>query len=133
VALWCAFRISMPRGPYEFDHANIVGSFHLLCGMYQRPFFSIATLAFVGAGLAASIKDQEAMSMLVLAGIFALLFNGLMLFFYEGYLHERYANGIPTGRSNYTLNRYATVLALGWSAFALFVVGVVMLAKVAVN
>lgn len=58
-------------------------------------------------------------SLFLIAAIEALLFAGLMLFFYEHYMQATAA-----GPSNYSLNRYAVTLSLGVSAILTFMLAV---------
>lgn len=71
------------------------------------------------------------------AALYSLLFSGLLLFFYEGYIHGKYlgrdaspARGVyeKIGPSNYTLSKYALIISLGLSSVVLLVYGVVMTA-----
>ena len=123
---WGLFRISLANTTFEFDFDTAHATFTLMIGH----FVSIARLLMaVGFGMALASKYTHASSDVViccLAGaVYGLLFNVRILVFYEGYLHVRYPrNGMP-GQSNYTVSRYATILALGWSAVFLTLVGVI--------
>lgn len=126
LVLWGFFRISLANTTFEFDFDTAHATFSLMIGH----FVSIARLLMaVGFGMALASKYTHSSSDVIwvcLAGaVYGLLFNVRILVFYEGYLHVRYPrNGMP-GQSNYTVSRYATILALGWSAVFLTLVGVI--------
>jgi hypothetical protein len=126
LVLWAYFRVSLPNTTFEFDFDTAHATFSL---MIDR-FIGIArTIMAVGFGMALASKYTHASSDVViccLAGaIYGFLFNVYLVCRYETYLHLRYPrNGMP-GQSNYTVSRYATTLALGWSAMFLTLVGVI--------
>jgi hypothetical protein len=121
-------RFTLPAGPYEMDNGSgtAKGTFFPLLILYQAFFYVIAGLGLGGAFWNWHYDENMWPSMFLLAAAFyALVLNALLLFWYEGYLASRY----PNGTSNYTLNRYAVVMALGFSSLALFFAGVIWAAK----
>jgi hypothetical protein len=126
LVLWAFFRVSLSNTMFEFDFDAAHATFSLMLGH----FVSIARLLMaVGFGMALASKYTHASSDVIwvcLAGaIYGLLFNVYLCLRYESYLAVRYPhNGMP-GQSNYTVSRYATTLALGWSAVILTLMGVI--------
>lgn len=127
--LWFPFRLLLPRGPYEFDHgpANTMGSFFALLPHYTRFFYAIGVAGLGGAFYAQHSGFGWPAWCLLLAAADALLFNGFLVFFYESYLAARYPRSWnfnePPHPSNYTAGKYAWVMALGFSAVILLLVG----------
>ncbi len=123
--LWCLFRLTLPRGPLEFDHgpAGAIGTFFALMPHWTRLFLFIATVSIVSA----VILHCQGLGMpalcLLLAFVNALLFNGFLTLNYENYLATRYPRDGSQGVSSYTINKYALVLALGVSAVLLLLAG----------
>lgn len=131
----------MPAGPYEMDHGNgsNPGTFFPLLLVYHALFCVVTALSVFGAIEGWKLGEGAAAVVLLLAAYHALLFNGFLIFFYEAYMQGRYLGNHrqPDGRfagkpgpSNYTLNRYATVLALAFSAVALLLCGVARIVMV---
>lgn len=132
--LWIIFRISLPSGPFEMDHGNgaAKGTFFPILILYSALFYAIAGLGFYGSiwswRFASSLWPA---ALFLLSGIYALLFNGLLVLFYESYMHTKYV-GVQiilgqrierTGPSNYTITKYAMILALGFSSVLLLIAG----------
>lgn len=128
LVLFSILRVSLPRGPYEMDHGTIMGTFHLMLTIYQRFFYWIAAVSLIGGAASWYEGNWPALLCLMFSAFYALLFNGLLIYFYERYTANRYPRDGSMGTSNYTLNRYALILALGLSAFALMCCGMVSLA-----
>jgi hypothetical protein len=100
--------------------------------LYQFFFYIVAGLGLYGAYWNWQYDANLWPSLfLFAAALYALLFNGLVLLFYEGYLAQRYPGPSKTGVSSYTINRYALVLSLGISSVMLFVAGAMWVALVA--
>jgi hypothetical protein len=132
IVLWIALRLTFPAGPYEMDHGNgaAKGTFFPLLILYQVFFYVIAGLGLGGAFWNWNYDENMWPSMFLLAAAFyALLLNGLLLCWYEGYLHTRYPGPARIGVSNYTLNRYAANMALALSSLALFFAGAIWAAR----
>jgi hypothetical protein len=117
-AVLIALLLGMPNVKYEFDHGNGTkpGTFFPLLILYQVFFYFIAV---------DSLLCAKSNHLFVITAIEALLFNGLTVFFYESYLHNRYKSISLQGESNYSLLRYAIVLSLGFSAVVTFVTALV--------
>jgi hypothetical protein len=121
--LWCLFRLILPRGPFEMDHGQVMGSFSILMPYWTRLFFYIATVSLICAIIARGWDLNVPALCLLLAFVNALLFNGFLTLNYENYLATRYPRDGSQGVSSYTINKYALVLALGVSAVLLLLAG----------
>ena len=138
--LWLFFRLALPAGPYEMDHGNgsKPGTFFPLLILYQVFGYILIGLSLYGANWAFKYTGNlVACIVFLVAELCSLLFAGLLLYWYEGYLHNKYPgqDASPTrgmyekiGPSSYTLNKYALSLSLGFSSVALLVYGVVLTA-----
>jgi hypothetical protein len=127
--LWLIFRLALPAGPYEMDHGGKEGAFfpHLI--MYSVFGYVQVALGIGGAVYGASLgRDWHPGFILLLAASCALLWVGLMAFFFEGYMTERYPGKGKLAKSNYSIGKYAAVLSLGFSSFALLIIGGMWLA-----
>jgi hypothetical protein len=134
VTLWILLRFTLPAGPYEMDHGHgsAKGTFFPLLILYQAFFYILAGLALFGAHWNWQYNDNLWPSLfLCVAALYALLFNGFVLFFYEGYLTTKYPGPTRPGVSSYTISRYALVLSLGFSSVGLFVAGAAWVALLA--
>lgn len=130
--LWIGFRVLLPPGPYEFDFdPQVRGTFISILPFYQRLFWVIALIGVAGAVTDYVEGFGWAALLLLLAAIYAFLFNGVMVYFYEVYLHSRYPRDGSQPRSNYTLGRYSLILSLGFSAVVLLLAGVIYTAWLA--
>lgn len=122
-AIWIGLRLSMPPGPYEMDSGagKTPGTFfpHLI--MYSVLFYAFAGLGIWGAVFAWTRFAEVGAMLLLFSAVYALLFNGWMAFMFETYMHQRYV----TGKSPYTLGRYAVTLALAGSTVILLLAGIV--------
>lgn len=121
------FEFVLPHGPYEFDFDQPHGTFISVLPHFTRFFYAIALLGVVGAML--GWLNDAPMLMLLLSAADALLFNILIVLFYEAYLHVRYPRNGDAPRSNYTLRRYSFILALGTSSVVLLFGGVALLIR----
>lgn len=117
--LWLILRFAMPPGPYNMDPCG-KGTFfpHLI--LYSVFAYAQVILGVFGATWAFSEGAEIQAGLLLLAGTYALLFAGLLAFFYERWMH---AVTTPPGKSNYTLSKYAAVLSLGISSVLLLIGG----------
>lgn len=117
---------SMQHPTYEMDPPNSPGMFSGIYCHYYRVFLFISVIGLlcaVGlAGFVPIISSQLPADCLMAAAIYAFLFNGLLIYFYESYLAVRYVTG---GSSNYTKLRYAIIQALAISSVVLFIFGLV--------
>lgn len=123
--LWCVFRVTLPRGPYEFDHgpAAVFGTFFPLMAHWTRLFLYIATVSLIAAVLAHCNGLKIPALLLLLAFVDGLLFTAFMTINYENYLASRYPRNGQPGQSSYTIGKYALSLALGVSAVILLLAG----------
>ncbi len=123
--LWCIFRLGLPAGPYRMDPCG-KGTFfpHLIA--YSVFGYAQVALGVFGAswGISRGLEWHPAL-VLLFAAIDALLFAGFMAFFYEAYMHATTTN---PGKSNYTISRYALVLAFGHSSTILLITGALWMA-----
>lgn len=126
ILLWAIFRITLPPGPFEMDYSGQPGTFYALMIVYQRFFYFVAGASIAGAVAARMFGRNEPAATLLLAAVCAMLFNGLITLWYERFQHLRYPRGAE-GKSNYTVNKYATAWALGVSAVVLLLVGAAQL------
>ena len=113
--LWLIFRITLPAGPFEMDHSGQPGTFYALMIVYQRFFYFVAGASAAGAVIARMGDKPEPAVLMIAAATCAMLFNGFLTLFYEAYL----------AKTKYTINRYALIMALGFSAILLLLAGVV--------
>ena len=121
--LWLLFRFTMSPGPYNMDPCG-KGTFFLHLIMYSVFGYAVVALSVFGAcwGTAMGLDWHPAL-VLLFAAVCGLLFVGLLSFWYEGYMVQRYPGPELVGPSNYTIGKYAAVLALGFSSVALLIVG----------
>ena len=139
-ARWIALRLSRPAGPYEMDHGQGTkpGTFFPLLILYLAFGYFVGVLGLYGASWTFRYTGNLwVCGVFLVAALCSLLFNWLLVFFYEGYMTVKYpgkefseARGVyeKIGPSNYTLNKYALILSLGFSSVALLIAGVVLLA-----
>jgi len=124
--LWCFFRFILKPGPYELDFDVNHGTFISILPWYQKFFGTIFYFGIFGAFIAKMYLGMGWVALLFLiAAIYGLLFNGLMVFYYERYLHQRYPRDRSIGTSNYTLGKYAAVLAIGIASLVNFILALV--------
>ena len=127
-ALWIVLGLSMRHSAYSMDQGGHKGSFFPLLILYQVFFYILAIIAgcnvvfcygrgFVWSGMVTATAAAE-----------ALIFNIVLLAFYESFLH--YREGFET--SNYWRWKYALVSAFGVSALITFFAGMGMTALAAV-
>jgi hypothetical protein len=138
--LWIALRLALPAGPYEMDHGQGTkpGTFFPLLILYSVFGYFVGVLGLYGASWTFRYTGNLwVCGVFLVAALCSLLFNWLLVFFYEGYMTVKYpgkefseARGVyeKIGPSNYTLNKYALILSLGFSSVALLIAGVVLLA-----
>jgi hypothetical protein len=118
--IWVLVFLSLGPGSYSMDQNGKEGTFYPLLILYSVFFYVVAGLGLFGSIWAyGALGNLWPSSVLLVAAAEAMLFNGALLFFYEGYLHEK---------TSYTRARYAAVLALGISAVLMLLVGAVMVA-----
>ena len=129
LAAWAVLRIAMKDGPYEMDFDTSHGTFIVLMVNYQKVFYAVFGTGLIGAFLSWNAAHADAAILLLLAAGYALLFNFLVVLFYEGYLHSRYPRNGSAGTSTYSLSRYAVIQSLGASALVMLFAGAVMLVR----
>ena len=120
--LWIVLRFSMPAGPYNMDPCG-KGTFfpHLI--LYSVLGYAQVILGVFGATWAFGHSANWPAAILLFAALYAFLFSGLLIFFYERFMAAAYPPIMTPGKSNYTLTRYAMVLSLGFSSVLLLIVG----------
>lgn len=127
LAIWAISILQMPpHAVYEMDwgHHERGGSFFSIYVLYRSIARLIYWTSLVLSILVAVIARQEPAGVLMLAAVYAFLFDVWIVKCYESYSHTRYPkNHIISVPSNYTRNRYAITMALGYSAVILFVIG----------
>lgn len=123
--LWGIFRLTLPRGPYEFDHgpAQAMGTFFALMPHWTRLFLYIATVSIIGAAVTHGQGLGMPALLLLLAFVDAVLFCGFMTLNYENYLAHKFPRDGSPGMSSYTIGKYALSLSLGFSAVILMLAG----------
>jgi len=134
ILLWLLLRFTLPAGPYEMDNGfgSAKGTFFPLLILYQAFFYILAGLALYGARWNWEYNQNLWPSLfLFAAAIYALMFNGLLVFYYERYLAHRYPGQSRLAVCNYTIDKYALILSLGISSVMLFVAGAAWVAWVA--
>jgi hypothetical protein len=120
--------IFLDSSTYEMDHGHGTAkdTFFPLLILYQVLFYDVAGLGIFGANYARAEGDWQPAAMLLASAVYAILFNVLLLLFYERYLHARYPGGDRGfGRSNYTRGKYALILALGTSSILTLIAGAI--------
>ena len=100
----------------QMDLPSDRGSFFAFHVIYRRFFYTVFGAATVLSVFAADLR-LSACYELAVAAVLALLFNGWLTVCYEMSLHN------PV---TYTPFRRFTVITLGWSAFALFAIGLLL-------
>jgi hypothetical protein len=133
-ALWLLFRFILPAGPFEMDNGQgtAKGTFFPLLILYQFFFYIVAGLGLYGAYWNWQYDANLWPSLfLFAAALYALMFNGLLVFYYERYLAHRYPGQSRLAVCNYTIDKYALILSLGISSVMLFVAGAAWVAWVA--
>lgn len=132
--LWLPFHWLLPSVPYEMDHgpSTAMGTFFAILPHYTRLFYVIAGVGLGGAIYAHHLGYGMPALFLLCAAADALLFNGFLIFFVEGYYAAKYPRNWnftdPPRASNYTATKYAWVLALGCSAVILLLTGAAWMA-----
>jgi phosphoglycerol transferase MdoB-like AlkP superfamily enzyme len=104
------------------------GTFFPLLILYSVFFYATAALSICGMLFSWVAGLRATADLFLAAALFALLFNVVTVFFYEGYMQSRTDMMTRRGVSNYTLNKYAITLSLGISAVMLLAVGMVWIA-----
>lgn len=109
---------------YEMDFGVEVGTFGFFLRAYTLIgwilFFTL--LAMCGTGIWFHVKLVPGLALI--GSIEALLFNFLLTFFFESYVHVKYKKGSSDeGFSNYTHLRYSIILSLGVSSILSFIIG----------
>jgi len=130
VLLWVLVYYSLPHvavsWDLDFGYPIDPRSFLYIYDRYCVLFRTIFWLGLIGTGL--MLKCGEIMSAQILAAssLCSLLFQAILLWFYEMYVHTRYdcEQGI-VARPAYPTGRYALTMALGISTIGYFVLGVV--------
>jgi hypothetical protein len=133
--LWLILWLGMPTGPYNMDPCG-KGTFfpHLI--LYSVFAYVQVTLGFVGAAWAWNHGAKGPAGLLLFAAAYALLFAGLLTYFYEAFMTVSYPDvsagvvhavmgGRATlpGKSNYTVGKYSVIFALGFSSVLLLLAG----------
>ena len=102
--LWLVLLLALPAGPYEMDAAGKEGRFYPLLILYSAFFYVVLTLALIGATFnVAHGVDWRPGLMLLFSAVYALLFNGLILLFYESYMAQKCAR--ESAQSTYSTGR----------------------------
>jgi hypothetical protein len=117
--IWIALRLLLPSGPYSVDQGQHKGSFFPLLIMYSVWSYIVAMVSIFGAVFCHDNGMLWSAGVFVAAAVEALLFSGLLVFFYEGYMHS-----MAAGKSNYTVSKYALILSLGISSILTFLAAV---------
>ena len=139
VAVFVGEYFSLSSSAYEMDNGNGThkGAFIPFLILYQVLFYIVAGLGIFGAIYARSAGVLNAPVFFLASAICAILFNILLILFYESYLHVRYPgsgktdDGLvyqKTGPSNYTRGKYALILSLGASAILTLICGAIQTA-----
>jgi len=124
--IWAFFRSILSGRIYEFDPGGHKFMFVSLMVPYRATFWVVFVLSLVGTFVSILDRISNRLGFIFLsASVCALLFNLLVVVFYESYLHAKY--GMTSLQSNYGANRYSIILALGTSALFLFLNGLVLL------
>ena len=121
ILLWIYFRISLPAGPFNMDPCG-KGTFFAHLILYSVFGYSQVALGVFGATWAFGHGQNWSAALLLFSALYAFLFAGFLAFFYEGYMAANYPKN-RVGASNYTINKYALVLALGFSSVLLLIAG----------
>jgi len=133
-ALWLIFAVANGGSirHWDLDVNGVAMTFLGLYDRYCQAYRWLTVLAFAGAVW----KRGEASSLFfAVSGIEALLFQVLLLFFFERYLHWKYPRPTPaeiTGRvvrpgaQGYSAVQYGLVLVLGGTSLLYFACGVIV-------
>lgn len=121
ILIWIAFRLALPAGPYSMDPCG-KGTFFAHLILYSVFGYAQVALGIFGAIWALGHGQIGPAAILLFAALYAFLFAGFLAFFYEGYMAANYPTN-RVGASNYTINKYALVLALGVSSVLLLIAG----------
>jgi hypothetical protein len=121
--LWVGIRISLPSLPIEMDFDTNHGTFFLLFDKYTM---LARGMVIVDLLLAYLRPSSPAAHICLAGGVTGFLFCLWLLRSYECYVHGRYPKNNGPSVSNYTPNRYATTMALGYATVIFTVMGVVM-------
>lgn len=121
ILLWIYFRLALPAGPFNMDPCG-KGTFFAHLILYSVFSYAQVVLGVFGAIWAFGHGQNWPATLLLFSALYAFLFAGLLAFFYESYMVANYPTNI-VGTSNYTLNKYALVLALGVSSVLLLIAG----------
>ena len=108
----------------DLDNGTCPASFYVLLALYRRVAMTIFGIGLVLGLFFANRQETAPATFLIAAAIYGLLFTSWLTVCYEQYLAVRY-RAPDLGPSNYTGHRYAVTLTFGWSAVALFVLGIV--------
>jgi hypothetical protein len=124
--MFILFYLSMKHDFYEMDPPGSPGLFIGLYTHYYKTFLFISVVGLLCAiGIAGFVPIATTFlpaECLLAAAIYGFLFNGLLVYFYESYVHVRYAIG---GGSNYSKARYALIQSLAACSVTLFIIGLV--------
>jgi len=131
--IWLILRLTMPPGPYEMDQGGRQGTFFPILILYSVAAYAIAIFSAVLAYVGWTHRAGVGVVLLLTAAVDAIIFCFWLVWCFEMYMQQRYPVGnqalaAKIGVSTYTLGRYALTLALGFSALALFLAGVVLTA-----
>ena len=128
VVLWFWYWYRLRGRTYEFDFGGNKASFPILHVPYRGFFYVIFFSALAGSVLSVYLKRFDIGLVLLAAALLALLFNGLLTFYYESYLAHRYSwDPAKSDMSNYTAAKYGLILSLGVSSLVLFIFGTLLL------
>ena len=128
VVLWIWFWYRLRSRTYEFDFGGNKASFAILHLPYGRFFYVVFFSALAGSVLSVYLKRFDVGLVLLVAALLALLFNGLLTFYYESYLAHRYSwDPAKSDMSNYTAAKHGLILSLGISSLVLFIFGTLLL------
>lgn len=112
----------MPKGHvFEFDPGGHKFMFTTVMVPYRSVFWVIFILSLVGSFVLVGRHTEGLGFWFLMSATCSLLFNLLIVVFYESYLHSKY--NLTSIQSNYTATKHSLILGLGSSALFLFVVG----------
>jgi hypothetical protein len=112
-------------GVYELDPSGHKFMFTLIWAPYRFAYWTIFILSVIGAFTLAGLHIHEGAVIFLASAIYSLSFNLWVTLCYESYIATRY-NISGSMRSDYAGWKYAITLALGSTAFILFILGMII-------
>ena len=123
LALWAVLYGFSPRGmTWAMDFGGEAKSFFYLFDRYHGIAKQVFWVSVAGALVALHYGVPAAPVMLGAAAVYALLFQWVLLWAYEIFLHRTYTPSVTL--PPYPTGRYSLVLTLGISTVVFFVLGV---------